>query len=114
MLPASFRLTKDADIKRVFAKGRGVFDEVCGLKYAKNGMKTSRFAIVVGIKISKKAVDRNKIKRRIRAILAKKIDLLLPGYDVVLLTRPQILSVGFSELESRIYKGLKKANLCAS
>ncbi len=112
MLPASFRLTKDADIKRVFEKGRGVFGEVCGLKYAKNGMKTSRFAIVVGTKISKKATDRNKIKRRIRAILAKKQNSLLPGFDVLLLVRPSARIADYSTLETRIFKVLDKARLC--
>ncbi len=112
MLTTSSRLRKDADIKRLFQKGKSVFDEICSLKYAPNGMKYSRFAVVVGTKVSKKAVERNRIKRRVRAVLAKKVPCVPPGFDLAFMARKEAMTIPFPELEQRIARALKKAKLC--
>lgn len=111
MLPAPHRLRREKEIKRLFDKGKGVFDDFCGVKYAKNGLSVTRFAVVAGLKVSKKAVARNRVKRQVRAIVQKQLGALAPGYDVALLIRSAALKATFVQLEEHLIKTLKKAKL---
>ena len=105
------RLTKDQDIKQVFAKGKGVYDEMTGIKFLANKTGSVRFAIVVGTKVAKTAVARNRLKRQIRAILAKKEPQLTPGFDVLVLTRKPAVGATSAALEEHLTWVLKKAKL---
>jgi len=105
------RLKKDEDIKRVVKSGRSVFDSHCGLKYLQNGLAESRFTVVVGLKVSKKAVDRNRVRRQYREIIRLHLGKMKKGYDVVFLTSKQALAIDYQEKEERLMKVLKKAGL---
>ena len=58
------RLRHEKDIKAVLKKGTSVFDAVCGVKFAPNGGEPSRYAVVVGTKVHKSAVKRNRVRRQ--------------------------------------------------
>src|SRR3989344_6984192 len=111
MLSAKDRLRHEKDIKALFAEGKGVFDAVCGLKYRKNGLSDSRFAVVVGTKVSKSAVDRNKVRRRIRSVLEARMDAIKPGYDVAFLVRPGAIKKDFKAIETAVVSSLTRAKL---
>lgn len=111
MLPAPYRLRREKEIKRLFDKGKGVFDDLCGVKYAKNGLSVTRFAVVAGLKVSKKAVARNRVKRQVRAILEKQLGILTPGYDVAMLIRVAALKATFQQIEEHVVHALAKAKL---
>ena len=81
------------------------------LKYKKNNYSVSRFGFVVSTKISKKATERNLIKRRLRAIVQKERANIVPGYDIVMLTRPPIRSLSFSALQELVDGGLRRSKL---
>lgn len=74
MLPETNRLKKKKDFERVFKEGRGARGKFMHMKVVSNNFGISRFGIVVSKKISKRAVIRNKIKRRVRAVIRKNID----------------------------------------
>lgn len=62
------RLAKTKDVKKTFARGRSFFNSFFAIKYSKTpGGK--RFTVVVSTKVSKKAVDRNRLKRIIREFI---------------------------------------------
>ncbi|MEK9130501.1 MAG: ribonuclease P protein component [Patescibacteria group bacterium] len=105
------RLQKDRDIKRVFAKGRNVYDDLTGIKFLANRLPSSRFAIVVGTKVAKTAVARNRLKRQIRAILSKKEPILVPGFDVVILTKSAAIGAAASKIDERLTRVLRQAKL---
>ena len=111
MLPAANRLRHEKDIKALFSEGKGVFDAICGLKYRKNGLASTRFAVVVGTKVSKKAVDRNRVRRRIRSVLEARLSVIKPGYDVAFLTRPGCEKKDFAIIEAAVLSSLKRAKL---
>ncbi len=76
MLPKKYRLTKTKDIEEVVKKGRLLRGKFLSLHYLKlntiNSDKANsslKIAISAGIKYSKRAVDRNLIRRRISAAL---------------------------------------------
>ena len=111
MLPKEHRLRHEKDIKALFAQSKSVFDVFLGIKYKKNKLKQSRFAVVVGTKVSKKAVDRNKIKRRIRSVLSKHLEEFAPGFDVIFLVKKEVLDKTFIEVQEAVEKVLIKSSL---
>lgn len=111
MLSAQNRLRHDQDFKAVFASGKSVFDPMCGIKFAKNKHEFSRFAVVVGTKVSKSAVVRNRVRRQYRAILRENLAKIAPGFDVMLLTsKPAILPTS-AEKKDKLMAVFKKARL---
>ena len=111
MLVKENRLKNKRDFDIVFKEGKGYKEDFLFLKARNNNLEFSRFGIVVGKKVSNKAVVRNKIKRRLREILKRKIDKLEKGVDIILITLPGIEKQEFKNLERRIEKILKKAEL---
>ena len=111
MLAIKYRLTKQKDFDNVWQTGRSSFDEALGLKASKNKLANSRFGFIVSAKISKKAVDRNKIKRQLRQVIRDSIKEIKPGYDVVIITQPAIINKEYKEIKNLVLKSLVKLRL---
>jgi ribonuclease P protein component len=111
MLPQKHRLKHEKDIKALFGKAKGVFDDVTGIKFRKNDLEISRFAVVIGTKISKKAVVRNRIRRQIRAMIHERLGEIKNGFDVLVLVRPKAIDVTRSEIEQHLIRAFTKAGL---
>jgi ribonuclease P protein component len=111
MLKEVNQLRLDKEFDQVFKKGRSGYVEILGIKafFTKTG--ESRFGILVSNKVSKKAVERNKIKRQIREILRLKLAKIKPGYDIVVITFPSILGKSYKEIELAIDSALDKLKI---
>lgn len=90
MLKKQFRLAKDADVKKVFARGRAFFNPLFAIKYFPGPI--SRFTVVVSTKVSKKAVVRNRIKRTLREVIRLNLTKFKPG-DYAVVVKPGAGSV---------------------
>lgn len=112
MLPSKNRLNKTKDIERVFKKGETHREGFLFLKLAENGLTLSRFAFVVGQKVSKKAVLRNKIKRRMREAVKKQLPNIKPGFDGVWVALKGLENENLVETEAAIKEALRKAEVC--
>jgi ribonuclease P protein component len=106
MLAKENRLTKKKDFETVFSQGKGIKYGSLYLKYKKNRLKGCRFGIIVGKNYSKKAVERNKIKRRIREILKEQS---AQGLDIIVVVSPGAEN-DFEKLKGNVEKLLKKIN----
>lgn len=95
----------------VFRIGKGCREDFLFLKSAKSDLGTSRFAFVVGQKVSKKAVIRNKIKRRLREAVGSRLSSIKKGFDAVMVAQKGLETRGFKELSAATEKILKKAGL---
>lgn len=112
MLPPSNRLQKKKDIERVFKRGRSVYSGDLGLRFMPSNLKNPRFTIVVSLKVSKKANQRNLLKRRLREILRREIlPRLLKNVDGVILTRIGLLDLSFPELKELTMALFEKARI---
>lgn len=88
MLPVKNRLNKNKDFQKVFQKGKGIKENLLTFKWAPNNLKVSRFGFIVSRKVSKKAVLRNKIKRRLREKIRRELPWLKKGIDGVIIVNP--------------------------
>jgi len=111
MLPKINRLTKDKDFDNVFKNGKSSYDKLIGVKAIKNQLENSRFGILVSTKVSKKAVERNKIKRQIREIVRLQLDAIKPCYDVVIVTLPAILGKSYQEIKRSVSGHFRRMGL---
>jgi ribonuclease P protein component len=105
------RLRKEKDIKMVFSKGKSTYDSICGIKWKKNGLEDTRFAIVIGTKVHKRAVRRNRLKRQYRDTLKSLLPHLPHDIDVLLLVRKEALDLTAIERKERLTSVFRKAKL---
>lgn len=68
-----------------------------------------RFAFVVGIKISKKAVERNKIKRRLSQVVQMLLPKIKPG-DYIIYAKKEILGKEREDLKNELEKFFNSIN----
>ena len=66
---------------------------------------------IVGLKISKKAVQRNKIRRQLEEIIRLKFNQIKNGFDIVILTEPKIIEKKYKEIEEILISLLKESRL---
>ena len=106
------RLKGRSDFLRVQAAGRKWVSTTLILQAADNATGTCRFGITVSKKTSKSAVVRNRIKRRLRAILC---DVLpghaKPGLDYVVIGRVAAETKPYADLEKDLIWCLKRMEL---
>ena len=111
MLSKVNRLRTDKEIKALFTKSKSAFGMCSIIKAKKNNLSVSRFAVVAGIKVSKKAVARNKIKRQVRYIIKKHLEEIEKGWDVAFLIKKDALEKSFQDIEKDLVASMKKIPL---
>lgn len=87
MLPFKNRLTRKKDYEKVQKIGRFVSSGNVALKILGNDLKETRVGFVVGLKYSKKAVERNLVKRKLREIFRSELKKIKKGVDIVVMAR---------------------------
>jgi len=110
MLLLKNRLRKKQEFEEVYKKGKSFSFENITLRFVKNKLECSRIGFVVSGKFSKKAVERNKIKRQLRAILRKNIQLLDSGLDIVIIPKKG-KPISYFLLQENVEKALQKAKI---
>ena len=111
MLPRNNRLRKDKDFDFVFKTGRVSYDKIMGVRAVINHCGVNRFGILVSNKISKKAVERNKIKRRIREAARANIDKIKKGFDIIIVSLPNIKEKTFKEISYSLITHFERLKL---
>lgn len=111
MITKAQRLTKNKEIELVFKKGKASYDKYLGVKSLTNNLKRNRVAIIVSSKVSKKAIERNKIKRRIRTIFLLILNKIINQNDIVIITLPAIKEINFAAIKKSVIKNFKKLKL---
>lgn len=102
MLPRLHRLVHARDFKRVYEEGKSVNGRRLRLKIVSNDLPHSRVAIVVANAISKRAVERNRIKRLMREAARSLWPQVQAGKDLVLSAQPAAKSATLADLQAEI------------
>jgi len=105
MLTKDFRLTKK-EFSEIFKKGRAFQFADFVIKYASSRLPHSRFAISCGLKVSKKATQRNLLRRRLYAIIHLHVEQITRG-DYIIITKQSLLLYPFSLLEEKLVSALR-------
>ena len=111
MLSKLNRLKKKRDFEAVFKKGRSFKNNLLIIKLTANKLKESRFGFIVSQKISKKAVVRNKVRRRLSESVGKNLKLIKGGLDVVLISLAGIEKKEFFEVKEAVDNIFGKAKM---
>jgi ribonuclease P protein component len=100
--PRSSRLLKHADFQTVYKQGRKHFSGNMVVFYCQSTRPGGpRVGFTVG-KVLGGAVERNRIRRRMRAAVSRHLATLARPLDVVLHPRKSVLTMNFAQLEAEI------------
>ena len=110
MLPKGHRLTRSGDYARVRREGRSRAHPLLILAAAPNGGETTRVGLTVGKKIGS-AVARNRVKRLLREAARARLARMRPGYDVVLIGRPDTAGAGLEPVGAALEQLLRRSDL---
>lgn len=103
----SLRRKKDFD--QVFNFGQSFYCSLFIIKLLKNNLDTNRLGIIIGLKVSKKAVIRNKIKRQIREIFKSEFKKNIENnYDIVIIISKNIVDKDFNLIKENFIKLIDK------
>lgn len=88
MLPKENRLTKKKEFDLVFKNGKSIKQGFLIFKFLKNNLTQSRFGFIISKKVFTKANQRNKVKRRLRAVVQDGLNTIKYPIDVVVVALP--------------------------
>jgi ribonuclease P protein component len=101
------RIGRRKEFLEIKNKGKIYNSPLFGMVYSFDETKEIKFGFVISKKISKKAVDRNKIKRRISEVLVIKMDKFKMGTKIIFLAKKSLLKAKIEEIEKEIDKFIK-------
>ena len=111
MLPIKHRLKKREDFAQVFSKGAYAGYDGLSIKFTKNSLPVSRIGFPVGKNYSKKAVIRNRTRRILREACAEYLEKIKPGFDIIVLIKPEYQNIELTKIIDEFKKIFSKANL---
>jgi len=113
MLPGRHRLRRSADVQRVRQEGRRQQHPLLVLlvlDHAREVPSATRIAIAAGRRVGK-AVERNRVKRRLREIIRRYLEHVGPDFDILFIAKTAAASANHDELERAVQQLLKSAGV---
>jgi len=111
MLKKENRIRLKNHFDQVFKRGSSFYYKILGFKIYDNNLDFSRLGVIVSNKVSKKAVNRNRLKRIIRDFFQDNIENIQKGKDIIVITLPEIENKEKDEIREVLFNAFKKINL---
>jgi ribonuclease P protein component len=89
------------DFARISARGRTRSDRLMVVRFVPNARDYDRFGISTGRRLGG-AVQRNRVRRRIREVLRQAPNDSGHGWDMLIVARPASVDASFAELSSAV------------
>lgn len=105
------RLRKNSEFQRVKQQGRSIMSPLLILAWMPNDVVRTRVGFVVSKRISKRAVDRNYIKRLLSEAMRVFLPRLPGGLDIVVSARQNANTANLRALEQDMFTLLRRAKL---
>jgi ribonuclease P protein component len=102
-------LRRRNEINRVFRSGRHNSGRFMAVRTLANEGMVTRYAFSISRRVSKSAVVRNKVRRRLRE--ATRLLPVVEGFDVVIVARPEAALTDFHGLKTELSLLLTRARL---
>ncbi|MGZ6317215.1 MAG: ribonuclease P protein component, partial [Anaerolineales bacterium] len=109
-LQRQFRLTRSQDFQRVRRSGKSFAHPLLVLAVRANDATDVHVGVAAGRTIGT-AVRRNRAKRLLRAAMQGLIDSVAPGWDILLIARPALVSRNVFEVREALLTLLRRAGL---
>ncbi len=104
-------LRKKVEFSKTYRLGKSVRTPYFTIKTLQVKSPIIKLGIVVSKKVSKKAVTRNRARRRIREIIRRNISLAIPGFFVIVNVYTDLSELSHSELEKVIIQSLQTSKV---
>jgi ribonuclease P protein component len=91
------RIRRKRDFEALYRSGRRYRGRYFHLVYQANALEFPRIGVVVSRKVGN-AVERNRIKRRVRTLFRRNKALFRKPTDVILIARPDLAGLSWTEL----------------
>lgn len=113
MLSHRFRFHGHGSLRYLYRNGQTARSRSVLVKYCENKHRAqSRVAVVVGKKVAKSAVKRNRIRRRVFEVVRHNWDHLRPHHDISLtIFTAEFLTMSPREVEETVVSVLAQAHL---
>ncbi|MFA6594276.1 MAG: ribonuclease P protein component [Candidatus Buchananbacteria bacterium] len=111
MLAKKYRISQKQEFDKIFKNGKKASSQNFIIRFMKNGLENCRFSIIVSNKISGKATERNKIKRRVKAILSNNLSNFRENIDLVIIALAPCKKLDFSSVNDDMIKLLTKSKI---
>jgi ribonuclease P protein component len=98
---------KHADFDRVYKQGQRQFSSHMTVFYLRRASGAARVGFTVG-RVLGGAVDRNRIKRRLREVVRRHRSLLTTPVDVVINPKKSVLNMEFPELVEEMRRAFEQ------
>ena len=103
-------LKKNYEFKRLYNKGKSAASQCAVVYCRRNGKAENRLGVTVSAKLGG-AVQRNRIRRRLKEIYRQNEGDLKSGYDIVIVARMRSRYAEFREIESSVIFLFRKLDI---
>jgi len=101
MLKSVNRLKKRKEFGYIYKHGESLYTKNLVLMHTVNKYKKIKIGFSISKKVGK-AYIRNLIKRRLRAIVRERLTEFVSGKNYVVIAKPTVINLSFSELEAEV------------
>jgi ribonuclease P protein component len=101
-------ITRPEQYEQVHRRGRFWGGRLLSMKALPNGLDHHRYGLVVGKKVGG-AVERNRVKRRLRQIMRQTA--VKPGWDIVFIARSGAAEITYARLKELAHRLMNRAGL---
>ncbi len=105
-----YRLRRNSDFQRVRRSGKFYASPFMALAFLRNELDYTRFGFVVSKRLGT-AVQRNKIKRRMREATRLRASQVKQGFDLIFIAKPPINQASYAEIEQSLEDLLQQSDL---
>ncbi|MCB9076678.1 MAG: ribonuclease P protein component [Anaerolineaceae bacterium] len=105
-----YRLRRSSDFHRVRQVGKSYASSLMVLAFLQNELAYSRFGFVVSKRLGN-AVQRNRIKRRLREAIRLRLPQIKSGFDVVIIARKPVGNVTLKTIDQSLARLLETSQL---
>ncbi|MFA6227692.1 MAG: ribonuclease P protein component [Patescibacteria group bacterium] len=108
MLAKKYRISKKQEFEKIFKNGKKDSSHNFIIRFMDNDLENCRFSVIVSNKISGKATERNKIRRRAKAIISDNLSNFRKNIDLLIIALLPSKKLDFANFNSDIVKLLVK------
>ena len=111
MLSRAHRLADRAAIRTLLSSRQRCWLPLVGLRISRTNRTTLRFVFIISTKVSKRAVERNRIRRHLREGIRQLLPQLASGHDVAIIATPAAKGASGPHLREQLTRAALRLGL---